>query len=559
MDSESRGTAAARRGVWLPIASAAAVILIALLWNGTTPSGELRQHLRVGQFWFLEALFVTLLAVSAIAGRHVLSILDVPTKLIICGVVCAAAALVLITPRTNRIFYDEQIYQAIGQNLGDLRLAQMCNDGTMEYGQLQCWRYEYNKQPYGYPHLLSLGYRIFGPSELVAHRMNVLMSAATAGAIFLLTLLLTRERLPSGFAALAFMLLPEQLRWSHSAAVEPSAAFACTLAMLATAAFLRFRTTAALIWMVVSSSWAAYFRLEGILIVAVAAGGILLYARNDIWRPRFLWAAVLWLCLLAPAAAHVAAVQNESWGSTNGRFSIPFVWNNVRTNTVFYFGDQRFPIAITALAIAGLAASRVTAILLAWFAAFWGVFLFFYAGSYDYGADVRFSLMSYAPIAALAGIGTARLIRRASGRKPTRTALGIAAAVLLLQFTWYLPWTRAVGEEAWAARADVEFAREVQGILPPGAVVLTHNPGMFHLWGVSAAQLSIAADDSAFIRDTLLPRYAGGVYLHWNFWCNVPDPVQLKFCNAAMTAHQTTLFRERRMRNFHYAFYRVTQ
>lgn len=559
MDSEWRGTAATKRPAWVPIACAAGVTLLAVLWIGTTPSGELRQHLRVGQFWLLEALFVTLLAVSVMAGRQVLSILDVPTKVILCVVIGAAAALVLITPRTNRIFYDEQIYQAIGQNLSDLRLAQMCNDGTTEYGLLQCWRHEYNKQPYGYPYLLSFGYRLFGTSELVAHRMNVIMSGATAGAIFLLTLLLTRERLPSGLAALAFVLLPEQLRWSHSAAVEPSAAFACTLAMLATAAFLRFRSTAALVWMVVSSSWAAYFRPEGILIVAVAAGAVLLYARDDVSRPRFLWAIVLWLCLIAPAAAHLAAVQNESWGSSNGRFSLPFVWNNVRANTIFYFGDQRFPVAITALAIAGLTASRVTAILVGWFAVFWGVFLFFYAGSYDYGADVRFSLMSYAPLAALAGIGTARLVRRASAGRAIWAALGIAAGALLLQFTWYLPWVRAVGEEAWAARADVEFAREVQRTLPPNAVVLTHNPGMFHLWGVSAAQLSIATDDPAFVRDRLLPRYTGGVYVHWSFWCNVPDPVQPRFCDRVLAAHQTTLIRERRIRSFHYAFYRVAQ
>ena len=62
-----------------------------------------------------------------------------------------------VAPRTNRIYYDEQIYQSIGQNLADLRLAQMCNDGIVEYGRLQCSSGEYNKQPYAYPHLLSLG------------------------------------------------------------------------------------------------------------------------------------------------------------------------------------------------------------------------------------------------------------------------------------------------------------------------------------------------------------------------------------------------------------------
>ena len=224
----------------------------------------------------------------------------------------------LIAPRTNRIFYDEQIYQAIGQNLSDLHRAQMCNDGTVEYGALQCWRHEYNKQPYGYPHLLSVGYRWFGTSASLAHWLNLLVSSATAGVIFLLAFLLTREPLAGAFAAFVFMLLPEQLRWSHTAAVEPSAAFACAVAMLATAAFVESRSTAALVWMVVASSWATYFRPEAVLILPVIAVVVLLHARDEVGRPRFLWMTVLWIVLLLPALAHLAAVRNESWGSSGG-------------------------------------------------------------------------------------------------------------------------------------------------------------------------------------------------------------------------------------------------
>ncbi len=402
-----------------------------------------------------------------------------------------------------------------------------------------------------------MGYRLFGTSELVAHRMNVVISGATTGVIFLLTLLLTRDRLAAVPAAVAFMLLPEQLRWSHSAAVEPSAAFVCSVAMLATAAFLKFRSTTALVWMAVATSWAAYFRPEGILIVAVVAAVVVLYAREEVLRPRFLWSVALSLCLLVPAAAHLAAVSNESWGSTNGRFSLPFFWNNVQTNTSFYVADRRFPMAVTAFAIAGLAASRVTAILVTWFAAFWGVFLFFYAGSYNYGADVRFSLLSYPPLAVLAGIGISRLARAAAAKIGALRARGIAIAAVVLQFTWYLPWVRSVGEEAWAARADVEFAREVSRQLPPNALVLTHNPGMFHVWGANAAQLSIAVNDARYVADTALQRYSGGVYIHWNFWCNVDDPLQQAFCNRALAAYPASVFHERRTRNYRFAFYRI--
>ena len=93
--------------------------------------------------------------------------------------------------------------------------------------------------------------------------------------------------------------------------------------------------------------------------------------------------------------------------------------------------------------------------------------------------------------------------------------------------------------------------------LPANAVVLTHNPGMFQLWGVNAAQLSIATTDPAYVDETLPRRYAGGVYLHWNFWCNVSDPIQRGFCDRALASFPAEMIRERRTRDYRFAFYRV--
>jgi hypothetical protein len=214
---------------------------------------------------------------------------------------------------------------------------------------------------------------------------------------------------------------------------------------------------------------------------------------------------------------------------------------------------------VTLLALVGVGASRASTLMLTWFAAFWGIFLFFYAGSYDYGADVRFSLMSYAPLAVLAGMGTSRIIRLFATRSGTaRRPVVLAGAALLFQFAWYMPAARAVGEEAWAARADVDFAREFASGLPRNSIVLTHNPAMFHLWGINAAQLSLMSTDPTYVRDTLPLRYAGGVYLHWSFWCNVADPMQRAFCDRALAAHPSEMVRDRRVRDYRFAFYRVT-
>ena len=114
------------------------------------------------------------------------------------------------------------------------------------------------------------------------------------------------------------------------------------------------------------------------------------------------------------------------------------------------------------------------------------------------------------------------------------TARALILTVLLFQFLWYAPVVRATTEEAWAARADVRFAQAFASAIPRNAFVLTQNPSMFHLWGVNAGQMSRAISNPAYVR-FLTERYSGGLYLHWNFWCNVQDPVQRELCSKALT------------------------
>jgi len=131
----------------------------------------------------------------------------------------------------------------------------------------------------------------------------------------------------------------------------------------------------------------------------------------------------------------------------------------------------------------------------------------------------------------------------------------VVAAALAFQFLWYMPVVRATTEEAWAARADVRFAETFVPSLPPNSYVLTHNPGMFHLWGVNAGQMSLIVDQPGRL-PFLAARYAGGVYLHWDFWCNVADPVQQDFCRRARDIGTTSLVREYRERDQRFALYR---
>ena len=265
--------------VW---ACAAVIVALGAWWMTQTPPSLLRDQLRLSQFWILESLFVALLTLTAIACRKLTDVLTPRDWATMAALILGAVVLVSVAPRTNRIYYDEHIYQGVGQNLSDLHLAQMCNDGTTEYGYLQCWRYEYNKQPYGYPYLLSTVYRLAGTSDVIAHRVNVCMAAGSALAIFLIVLLATEDRGGAAMSGLALILMPEQLRWSHSAASEPSTTFFCSIAVLAAVSFCRARSVWALAWVAVSSSFASYFRPEAMLIVPIVAGVVLASGTKEI-------------------------------------------------------------------------------------------------------------------------------------------------------------------------------------------------------------------------------------------------------------------------------------
>ena len=515
------------------------------------------------QFWVLEAQFVFLLIATIVEAPR----LYIKRLTLVGGCVLAVCTWMLtatLPPRTNRIYYDEHIYQSVGRNLSDLHRAQMCNEGIVEYGRLQCTQGEYNKEPYGYPYLLSLVYRVAGASDTVAFRFNNFLAGLAVFVTIVLADLLFADARIALLSGLVLGLLPMQLQWSNTAASEPTAALFCAASMVAAVHFAQARTTSALVWMIAVATFAMSTRPECVLIAPLIAITILMLSPHEFVTKRLWLGALGGLVAASVSVLHMIAVQNDGWGSIG---AVPISWHhavrNVPVNLRFFFWDERFPTLCGIAAVAGAFAAgtlRARAVLVAYFLTFWTIFVFFYAGSYNYGADVRYSLMAYVPVAILAAAGLLRLGNLSSAllRRPWTNWQVFAAivVVVLAQFLWYAPLVRATGEEAWGARADVKYAREFAARLPPNSLVLTHNPGMFHLWNVSAAQMSVARTDPRHAQQ-LFSRFAGGVYLHWNFWCNVSDPVQRGFCRSALDGYVHELVDSRRERTYEYALYRL--
>jgi hypothetical protein len=526
-------------------------------------NAELASILGEWQFWILELQFLLVVVTTFIEAPRVL-----PGR----GAVLAAVVLAMLgwglastlPPRTNRIFYDEQIYQGIGRSLAESARAELCNEGDVEYGRLRCTSASYNKEPNAYPYLLSVAYRIGGVSDLIAPRLNNLVAGLAVLVTFALAAVLFRDVRAAAASGVMLALMPMQIAWANTAAVEPAAALFSAAAVLAAVHYARTRTASALAWTAAVTVFAISFRPESILVVPIVLLAITLLAPAEFRTRRFWIGAGAAAVLAVLPLAHLFAVWNLSWESPQARMSWNYLASNFPTNFWFYIVDERFPALFTFMALAACfarGAVRERLLLVVYFLVFWGVFLFFYAGSYDWGTDVRYSLLSYVPIAVLAGAGCARLIaavqRRWLSQRSESFVLAAAFAAIAFYFLSFTPLIRSTGEEAWAARADVRYAKEFSGRLRPNSIVLTHNPSMFHVWGISAAQLSLASTDPLHVTQDLFPRYAGGVYVHWNFWCHVTDVTQRRFCAEALKAFPHELVDSRQERDHTYALYRL--
>lgn len=476
----------------------------------------------------------------------------------------AALAFVLafgVSPRTHRIYYDENIYLHIGQTIAATGKAEMVNFGVIKDGRLIPRQGEYNKQPNAWPFLLSLVYRITGPSEPLSFLVNNLVFAAGAVLIFLLGLLLFEEFKIGLYAAAAYIVIPQNILWHNTTAAEPADTTAILLTVFLAYAAIRTSKPALLFAAFVSAAFASQFRMETLLVFPLILLYLIIDGRRALRDPKTYYAVPLTLALFLPHILHLYCFLGHPWGSSApGAFGLSHFGRNLATNGSFLVDNKAFPVLLTAAALAAFLFRRkiVEKIQVGvWFVVFWGVFLFFYAGSYAYGADIRFSLMIFPPLALLASAGLADfdawLMRKL--RVPRLALAG--PLVIAAAFVMFAPAARRIGEEAWAARADHRYAEEMLPMIPRDAIVFTHNPNMFLFWGRSSAQASILAGMDAKGVEGLRADFPGGIYFHYNYWCNVGDPLQQSFCRSILDRFAPVEVARFRERDYSFILYAV--
>lgn len=411
---------------------------------------------------------VVLVAVGIYRERHRL---DWAAVALAAGGVIASFA--LLTP-VHRLFFDEDIYIHIASNLSRAPAAQITLLGGPDDIQVAT----YYKEPAGFPVLLSLVFVLTGPSESAAFAMARLLYGVAIAAVYLLARAVLDSRRQAIAAAGLFAAAPVCFWFSVSAGTDIGAALFAVLGM----------------WGIVTGNGAlaagglalaAQMRLETIVLVP-----LLLLPKSVTPRWKAIGAGLVvaelahlsWVFSVAPTLAKAERVA--------AAFSASYLLSNLKANLLYLFNPFLFPAAVSALAILALAnpkseirishsAFRIPqfTLLLPWIALLSGVYLFFYAGSFQ--INPRYSIQILAPLALLA----ASLLRR-------------PLALTALMLTLVLPYTRPrpVPDYIQALAVDHRLAVNFAKNLGPNDLVLSTEPEVFLNQGLYAMNAVFASE-----------------------------------------------------------------
>jgi hypothetical protein len=382
----------------------------------------------------------------------------------------------------HRLFFDEDIYINIASNLTRAPVAQITLLGGPDDVEVS----SYYKQPPGWPVVLSLVFLLAGRTETVAFVFARILFAIAIAAVYQLSREALQTKKQALAAAILFGAVPVCFWFSVSAGTDIPAALFTTLGMwgclagngpLAAAAFALAAQTRMELIVLVPIVW-----LSGKIPVKwKAIASALLVAEL---------AHIGWLMTVTPVLA--AAEKAPVW------MSLGFIPGNLVANVRYLFNPMQFPAGVMAAAVvAGLKRSGKggRGLLALQIGAMFGVYILFYAGSFD--MNPRYSIQFLAPLAVVAASALTR---------PVFIAGAILSLVLpytvRLEFTGYL--------QALAAdhRLSVQFASQIGA----SDLVLSTEPQIFLNQGREAVDAAFAFERRDKLDEVM--RRPGKIWYH---------------------------------------------
>jgi Dolichyl-phosphate-mannose-protein mannosyltransferase len=426
-----------------------------------------------------------------------------------------------VAPHTHRVYFDEDIYTSIAANIATQGIALKTNYGTPQ----KCIEGEYNKDPSGMPAVVSLAFSMFGVDEYLASRVTVTISILTIILIFILSYLLFANELLSLLASLMFVLLPETIIWAPTVAAEPYFVFFAALAFVGLFQYLKTFKARDLFFALLVVAYAAQTRPEGILLL-IPFQIALFFAKDftdNLKDKKFILSWIGFLILIIPQFLTFAVFRQENWGAgDSSMFGLSIFLYNLKTNFLYFFENLRVPVLFSSLAVLGFFPFRkwfkekIT--LLAFGAVFFVIFLFFYAGSYNYGTDVRFSLILNIPLVILAACGVILINSLLVKRIKLWLLVIIWIILFILSYRAVYP-AIPIGKESENSRVSHDYMVEILRELPEDSYLLSYDPCIVINNRRSAAQTFYGANKE--VMDDIFSK-TDHVYFYRDIWSQIP-------------------------------------
>lgn len=551
------------------LVSYGAVLAFVIAMKFTLPQDRLQSFLSVYYVYLLELNFFLIIIAFIFNFRYIKGIFtETGNKSVLFLTVIAVSGILLtsfLTTGNHRSFYDEDIYNSIGQNIASCKRAVMCNEGYCEDRELKVIAGEYNKQPAGYPYIISVIFRICGVNESFVFIFNNILFGLTIIAVFLISFLLFNNTFAGLIASLSYMLIPANLQWFNTCSVEPATVFFSGLAILAVLLYLKNRKPVNLFLFAAVLPFSFSFRTESIILAVLILLLLVLTGRRIFLDKYFYIFGLLFFFLCTGIILHLFAVQGYDWGAGGEKFSVNYFLNNIKINSVFYVNNRYFPVLYTLSGITGLFLYKNKECIkeklstAAWFLLFWGVYLFFYAGFYSYNGwlSIRFSLLSYIPLSLLTGLGIAFI--KILLEKRIKYISSVLSAIVIFNIFLFLPFIRSeTGGESEFCRMDHKYAMEFIKLMPEHSIIYTHNPNMFLLHKQSAVQTSKETYNPGSIEYHRL-RFNDNVYVHYNYWSEAYyAPLQTQFTQNILDKFNYEIIKEYYYKNRKFGLYRIT-
>jgi len=425
-----------------------------------------------------------------------------------------------VAPHVHRLLYDEDIYLNIGQNIAREGKAVNCMYGSQE----KCFQEEYNKQPNGYPFLMSIVF-LFGTSESAAYYATAIISSLTIILVFLISYLLFENEKISVFSTLIFTLTPIAILWAPTTSSDAVFIFFAGLTVFAFLSYFKNSKNNILLFSFASLAYAIQIRTEGILLVLLV---IIMFPFlkkdffNEIRKKEFLIILIIFSLLILPHLMHLDSVKEESWGAKGDKLGLEYVNKNLKDNVMLFFENTRFPVVFTILSLIGLALRKVwkeKIFLGLWFLSFFVLYLLFYAGSFNMGVDVRFSLQLYLPLAILGGCGAFLIVDNLNKIvKKKWISSGVVALIIIVSFFPFIGFVSSVGFEGADARLADDFIIEKMKNMDHDCWIFTLVPSVVLNNGKNAVEAYYAKNNPKIVNEIF--NKTDCVFFYEEYWCS---------------------------------------